>query len=180
MNRLSENIGKRNLRMKLKNFVRQKSLQNFKLAKSAVIVFDTDIENCFQPVKDFSKYLSSQEIKSRVFGYVPQKEIPDNMTLWKNFDYFTTKDINWFGKPKGPVSEKYYGLKPDILFVFSLNPNLSIDYLTQLSEAKFKVGCYEEEKRDLDLMINPGKSNCEIGFFIEQVKHYLNILRPIN
>jgi hypothetical protein len=178
MSQFSQNFGKRILRKRLKNAVRNKNAQNFKSASSATILFDALIPNSFSVVKDFSKYLKENEIKTKVIGYVAQKEVPQEMLLWANYEFITKKEINWFGKPTGPVAESYFASEPDILFVFSFTQNLSVDFLSQLSLAQFKVGCFTEDSNDYDLMINPPGGKCDLDFLTEQVKLYINMLNP--
>jgi len=178
MSQFSQNFGKSVLRKRMKNTMRNKTAQNFKSANSATIVFDALIPESFPVVKEFSKYLKENGIKTKIIGFVTQKEIPQEMLLWANFDFITKKELNWFGKPVGPVAEDYFTSEPDILFVFSFAQNLSLDFLSQLSLAKFKVGCFTEANNDYDLMINPPGGKCDLEFLPEQVKLYINMLNP--
>jgi len=180
MNKVIEKIGYRVLRNRAKKVARDKSVQNFDTAKSAVILFDTSLKNCFPPIKEFSKFLKDKGIKTAVFGYVPQKETPQEMLLWANFEFINRKDVNWFGSPKGEVVEHYLNKIPDMLFVISFRQMLPLEYLVWLSQAKFKIGCFTEDENDLDLMINPAGIACETDYFIEQVKHYIKLLNPKN
>lgn len=166
------------LRKGLKSISRDKEVQTFSSATTAAIVFDALIPDSFSIVKEFTKYLKEHNVKTKVIGFVAQKEVPQEMLLWANFDFITKKDINWYGKPGGPVAESYYESKPDILFVFSFTKSLSVDYLSQLSKARFKVGCFTEDPNDFDLMINPPGGKCELEFLTEQMKHYINMLNP--
>jgi hypothetical protein len=178
MSQFSQNIGKRILKKRFKHVSRDKCALNFDTANSAIILFDTRVNNCFPPIKEFVKFLKENNIKTKVYGYLSQKEIPDEMSLRANYEFITKNDTSWFGSPKGDVSEKYFKSTPDLLFVISFTENLSIEYLAQLSRARFKIGCYTENENDLDFMINPSNKECEVGFFIEQVKHYVKLLNP--
>lgn len=178
MSQFSQNIGNRMLRKRFKNTKRNKTAHNFKSASSATIIFDVLIPDSFTVVKDFSKYLKENGISTKVIGFVAQNEIPQEMLLWANFEFITKKEINWYGKPGGPVAESHFNSEPDILFVFSFARSLSIDFLSQLSKARFKVGCFTEDSNDYDLMINPPGSKCDLEFLTEQVKLYINMLNP--
>lgn len=178
MSQFSQNIGIRMLRKSLKRTSRNKTAHNFKSASTATILFDALIPESFSVVKDFSRYLKENSIKTKVIGFVAQKEVPQEMLLWANFDFITKKDLNWYGKPGGPVSEEYFASESDILFVFSFTQNISLDFLSQLSLAKFKVGCFTEANNDYDLMINPPGGKCDMEFLTEQVKLYINMLNP--
>lgn len=179
MSQLSDYIGKNVLKRRLKKVERDKSVQNFETAGSAVILFDTGLPDCFPPIKDFTKFLKQQGIATTVFGYVAEKEIPQEMTLWSGFEFITRTDVNWYGAPRGEKAELYFSKNPDMLFVISFESNLTVEFLSKLSTAKFKIGCYaEDDQCDLDLMINPANKDCEVSYFLEQVKHYITLLKP--
>lgn len=178
MSQISYNIGRKLLKKRSKNLKRDKSLQTFETAKQAIIIFDALLPNCMPPIKEFTKFLSENNISSSVIGYVSQKEVPQEMLLWANYDFINKKDLNWYHKPVGQIANVFYAEEPDMLFSLNNNGLLPVEFLAQLSKAKFKVGCYTEEPNDYDLMINPSDNNCDIGFFIDQVKHYIQILNP--
>jgi len=177
MNGIRAKIGKNILRRKARELKRHTIVQNFQTAKHAAIVFNTSVPNAFPEVKVFRKKLAEIGISCEVFGYVNQKEVPDDMLLWEKFSYITRKDLNWYYKPSGEVADRYFSLRPDILFDLTFDQSLPIRFLVYLSNAKFKVGCFTEDENDYDLMINQGKK-CEIRYLIEQFQHYINILQP--
>lgn len=178
MGTISENLGRKVLKKRVKKLTRNKAAQNFKSAGSAVIVFDALLKDSFPAIKDFTKFLNSEGIKTSVIGYCHQKAVPQEMLLWANFEFITKKDVNWLGRPSNDVADKYFREEPDMLFVLSFKNHLSIEYLVQLSKAKFKVGCFTEENNDLDLMINPPAGKCDVVYFLEQVKHYITVINP--
>ncbi|MFC2090881.1 DUF6913 domain-containing protein [Bacteroidota bacterium] len=180
MSRLSNYIGYQVIKRRKKNIQRDKGVQNFDTANSAVIVFDTEIPDSCRKIKEFVKFLKSNDIKTGVIGLVAQKETPEDLLEWQNFKFLTKRDITFYGKPKKDVLENFFNLEPELLFVISFKHNITIEFLTQLSKAKFKVGCFKEEENDLDLMIKPLEPECKVGFFLDQVKHYVKILTPSN
>ncbi|HKK61432.1 MAG TPA: hypothetical protein VJ951_02660 [Bacteroidales bacterium] len=180
MNKLTQNFGKRMLRKRAKALIRDKSVQNFETANSAVIVFDVQMSESFNAIKEFGKYLESKKIKTSVIGFSSEKEPPEKLLLWPNVDIITKKDINWHGKPKNDAAIEFFNKVPDILFVLCTETLLPIEYLVQLSKAKFKVGFFTEEENDYDLMINPVDNKEDAGYFIEQIKIYINMLNPSN
>jgi hypothetical protein len=178
MNKLSENIGYRILNKRFKKLSRDKSVQDFESASYAIIIFDTLLPDSLNPIKEFTSFLHQFEIRTTILGLVAQKETPQEMLLWSNVEFINQKDTNWHGGPKGAIANSFFSKEPDLLFVINFKENLTIEYLTQLSRAKFKVGCYTENQNDLDFMINPAKSQCDVNYFIEQVKHYIELLNP--
>ncbi len=177
MAKLKESIGKKILKRKKKGVERNKQVHNFETAKSAVILFDTSNPESFKVIKDFRKFLEEKNINCSVFGYVNQKEIPQELLFWKNYAFITRKDLNWYMKPSGEAVEAFHATEPDLLFDFTLDLSLELQFLVQLSTAQFKVGCFTDEENDYDLMISLTE-NREVAFLAEQFKIYIAMLTP--
>jgi hypothetical protein len=90
-----EGIGKRVLKRKKKNVAREVKVHNFNTARSVVLLFDTSETGAFQVIKDFRKFIEGKGITSWAFGYVNQKEIPEEMLFWKNYSFITRKNLTW-------------------------------------------------------------------------------------
>ncbi|MCD4711376.1 MAG: hypothetical protein K8R52_11065 [Bacteroidales bacterium] len=175
---LRENIGRRVLKKKTRSFQRETRVHNFKTAESAVILFDAEMPNAFQIIKEFRGFLKEEGIRCTVFGYINQKEIPQEMLFWKDFHVITKSDLSWYMQPGGETVELYKRENPDILMDFTVNQRLEIQFLVQLSPARFKIGCYTEEKNDYDLMINLSEQD-DMAYLSEQIRHYVSILNPV-
>lgn len=175
---LRENIGRRILKKKARSIQRETRVHNFKTAESVVILFDAEMPNAFQIIKEFRGFLKEEGIGCTVFGYINQKEIPQEMLFWKDFHVITKSDLNWYLQPGGEVVELYKRENPDILMDFTINQQLEIQFLVQLSPARFKIGCYTEEKNDYDLMINLSEQD-DMAYLSEQIRHYVSILNPV-
>ncbi|MEA3462681.1 MAG: hypothetical protein U9R49_12420, partial [Bacteroidota bacterium] len=152
-------------------------VHNFDTAKSAVIIFDAQIKNGFHIVKEFRGFLKDNEINCSVFAYMNQKEIPKDMVFWKGYHIITRRNLNWYMQPVGEDVEQFKQEEPDILFDFSIEPLIELQFLVQLSSARFKIGCFTEEKNDYDLMINLSEQN-DMAYLSEQIKHYVGMLNP--
>jgi len=176
---LREIVGRRVLKNKLKGFQRETSVHNFKNSKSAVLLFDAEIPNAFHIIKEFHGFLKEQRIQCAVFGYINQKEIPQEMLFWKDFHVITKSNLTWYMQPVGEAVELFRLENPDLLIDFTFDQRLELQFLVQLSPARFKIGCYTEEKNDYDLMINlSGK--VDMAYLSEQIKHYVSMLNPVN
>lgn len=176
---LRENIGKQVLKKKKKAFQREVQVHNFKTAKSAVILFDTSEPDSFQVIKEFRKFIENNGIKCAAFGYVQQKEIPQEMLFWKNYSFITKSDLNWYMKPTGETVDSFYSKDPDIMVDFTRETPLELQFLVQLSTARFKIGMFTEQENDYDFMINLTERN-DISYLADQIKHYVSILNPSN
>ena len=176
---LRENIGWNILKRKLKAYSRDTVVHNFETAKSAVIVFDTSTPNAFPAIKEFREFVEKCGLKCNVYGYVPQKEVPQEMLFWKNFFFVTKSNLNWYLKPSGEAVDSFFNQDPDILVDFSQGLLLELQFLIQLSPARFKIGCYTEQKNDYDLMINLTEKD-DMAYLSEQIRHYVSMLNPVN
>ena len=176
---IREYIGLRVLSGKLKNFQRETRVHNFKTASTAVILFDAEAPGSFKVIKEFLDFLKKEGISSSVFGYVNQKEVPQEMLFWKDFYMITRKDLNWYLKPGGEMVDLFYSHDPDILIDFTRDLSLELQFLVQLSSAKFKIGNFTEQKNDYDLMIN-ATDHDDMAYISEQIRHYVSILNPVN
>lgn len=179
MVKLNERLGKEILKRKKRGVPREICVHNFKTAKSAIILFDTGDKQSFKVIKDFQKFLESEQIKVSTFGFVHQKEIPQELLFLKNYAFITRKDLNWYKKPSGEAVNAFYAADPDLLIDFTPNVPLELQFLVQLSTARFKAGRYTEQQNDYDLMISLKEHN-EIGFLAEQFKRYIAMLNPVN
>ena len=177
MAKLKEGIGKRILKRKKKGIQRNIHVHNFETAKSAVILFDTGNSASFKVIKEFKNFLEEKKIKCSVFGYVHQKEIPQELLFWKDYAFITRNDLNWYMKPSGEAVDAFNTADPDLLIDFTLDLPLELQFLVQLSSARFKIGCFTEEENDYDLMISLNE-NKNIGFLAEQFKIYIAMINP--
>ncbi len=158
---------------------RQVRVQNFHTATRVVILFDAGRPDTFQDIREFSQFISQKGIECHAFGYVPQKEIPDEMLFREHFEFITRKDLNWYRKPSGETAEKYFSLQPDMLVDFTSQEFLELQFLVQLSAAKFKIGAYTEMENDYDLMIKLTDVR-DTRYLADQIKHYVAMLNPSN
>jgi len=177
MARLRETIGKRVLKKKLKGFERQVHVHNFDTANSAVMLFDANDPLSFPLIKEFRKFVESKGIQCKSFGYVQQKEVPQEMLFQKSFSFITKDDLNWYHKPTGEAVDDFFSRNPDILFDLTMDVPLELQFLVNLSNAKFKISSYTEQENDYDLMIKLTDQN-DVGYLCEQIKHYVSMLNP--
>ncbi len=175
MTKLRENIGQRVLKRKKRNFEREIRVHNFETAVSAVLLFDTAETDAFSVIDEFRKFTEQKGIRCSAFGFVQQKEIPQEMLFRKNYSFITRNDLTWYMKPAGEAVEAFFSKDPDLLIDFTLDVPLELQFLVQLSSARFKVGCFTERENDYDLMINLTERN-DIGYLADQIKHYVSIL----
>ncbi|MEA1899137.1 MAG: hypothetical protein U9N53_15875 [Bacteroidota bacterium] len=162
----------------LKSRKRNKKVYNLSTARTIGLIFDGTNPKNFDGVYDFYKTLKERNINISILGYVQPKNIPDNFLIKKNIQFFTTKEVNWYFKPKNTEALKFADKKFDILINLDLNQEKVINYIVSISLARFKVGRFVKENNYNDLSIRLDKEPT-LEYYIQQVWHYLELInRP--
>lgn len=175
---IRRHIGLFFLNRKVRSIVRQRKIHNFTSARKAGIIFSCQSEEDFQAVKNFKKYLEEKRITTSVLGFINDKKIPDHFLLRTGFNFFCLKNLDLYYRPANQYIHDFILDDFNILFDFSLKDHFPVYYVSQLSPAEYKVGRLTG-REDFDLMIDV-KQNKHLDFFIEQVKHYLNLIELKN
>ena len=90
-----------------------------------------------------------------------------------NFPHFHKKELNWWLEPQGHLVDEFMERKFDVLINAYTGNNVPLEYISALSNAKYRIGIYGESKTHLsDFMIRLAEPN-DLQGFIDQVKHYI-------
>ena len=89
---------------------------NFEKIKTVGIVFDaTNVED-FDIVKRYVVYLREHLKKVKVIGFFSAREIPALTYSKLEYDFFTTKEVNWLGKPSSVVVKNFIDEEYDLRY----------------------------------------------------------------
>lgn len=171
-------IGLYTLNRKVRTIVRSRRIHNFNTAQKAGIIFSCHNEEDFKVMKDFKTYLEEKNITTSVLGFVNEKKIPDHFLLRTGFNFFCQKNLDVYFRPETSFINEFIIDRFNILFDFSITDQFPVYYISLLSPADYKIGRLTG-RNDLDLMIDI-KQNTGIQYFVEQVKHYLNLIELKN
>lgn len=164
------------LRRKTAKMKRQKTLFDFASAKHVGVLCSPQNEVGTEHLKTFLHYLSQKGIRYTVLGYFDGKKVPENFLYWKGMDFMTHQDLNFFFMPKGPLVDKFVNEPFDILINCNIANYFPVEYMSQLSTAKCKVGIMREGELNYDLMIDI-QNNRTIEYFLKNLEVYLANLR---
>ena len=164
------------LRRRIAKVKRQKMLFDFASAKYIGVLCSPQDEINTGHLKNFLHYLSQKGIKYSVFGYFDEKKIPDNFLYWKGIDFITRQDLNFFFIPQNPIIDKFINEPFDMLINCNIANYFPLEYMSQLSVAKCKVGVMHDDKSCYDLMIDI-KKNQTVEYFLKNLEIYLSNLR---
>lgn len=168
--------------LKAKSILRkiEKSVNERELISShspvATIAILQERRSPFDPknVKSLLDMLGVQEEQVTILEYVKNltREQKEEQLL------YSEKQLGWKGVFK-TKSLKDFEKKPfDILLSYYISKELSLNAMTALSQAKFKVGITSslEEINDLTIHVKKGQETV----FISELEKYLRILKVIN
>jgi hypothetical protein len=84
----------------------------------------------------------------------------------------TVNDLNWWGIPKPDKVGDFIDIEFDLLLCIALEPNFVVEYVTALSQAKFKIGSSPNDSNFFDLNIKIGE-NRDAMYLAKQQIFYL-------
>ncbi len=95
------------------------------------------------------------------------------------YDFFSTKELNWVGKPSSMVIQNFMNEEYDLLIDLNINDLFPLKYISALSKASFKVGKYNEKELDIyDMMIDSDNTKT-LKYFLRQVDVYITMLNKV-
>ncbi|MDD3877020.1 MAG: hypothetical protein PHT69_10390 [Bacteroidales bacterium] len=170
---LKDNLGYFFLKQELKKFSRKKKPMSFDQIKTVGILYVVPSEKDFHYINDFVKYLQQNNKTVKALGYTNTPYIPHYCFPKLTYDYFSSKEINWYGKPKSKFAEDFMKSDFDLLIDLSTKPIFTINYISYLSSAYFKTGILNDNNvQHFDLMLDI-KEDTDLNDFIHHIQHYL-------
>lgn len=167
---------------KLKHFDlesnRKRAVFNLKTANRITILFNATEPENIQKVNEFVKTISIGKKIVSAMGFVNEQNISFEHMSTLHFDYFSNKDLNWYGKPQGMVIDNFIKEDYDILIDLTLTKSYPLTYMAVASPAKFKVGRCRADISVFDLSIDITKDQ-SLDALIKEITHYLNRIEPI-
>lgn len=149
---------------------------NLEQIKTALLIYDATLSENDQLARKMAQFLKEEGVKTDALGFFNKKE--KKVVLPKdelNYHYFSPLDLNWLKIPKSNKVIDLKKKKVDLLIDLNLNNHFSLEFISTLSPAHFKVGAsgsYRDEVCDLTISME----NADMQNLIEQIKKYLSII----
>jgi hypothetical protein len=171
------NRGKSILRKKMSRMKRTRFRGNISKAKSIGIVWDASNPDEFTVLSQFHQKMHERNIEVTILGYFPGKYLPDRCTAIRYLTCLKDQDINFFYRPVSQEANSFICTRFDILIDINFSQLFTLQYISSLSMAGFKVGIFENgyEYLPYDLMMDL-KKNTDINTYLNQVVHYLEMI----
>ena len=152
---------------------------NFSEIKTVGILFDAANPEDFELIKRYVLYLREHRKRVKALGYFNTKQIPPMAYSKLEYDFFSTKELNWFGKPSSVVIQNFIDEDYDLLIDLNINDQFPLKYISALSKANFKVGKYNENEMEIyDMMIDSDNTKT-LKYFLRQVDTYIIMLNKV-
>jgi len=165
----------RSIRKEQKQLRRQRKISNLEQAKSIGVVYNASTENDYSRAAGLIRHLQAQGKMVKSLGFVSYKDLPHYLPAKLSFDYITLKDLNWYNKPNSKFIDDFKNYEFDILIDLNLSGNDSLRYVVTLSRAKFKIGLFNEEQKEIYDFMLEGIPQGKVSLYIKELLHYLEI-----
>ncbi|MBL4707650.1 MAG: hypothetical protein JKY48_04330 [Flavobacteriales bacterium] len=169
-------IARKYLARKAKRIKRQVRAANLSAAETALIVYDASDATTEKKARNYARFLKEEGIKADSIAFYKLKGKEDKRPEDElNYLYFDKKSINWMGFPKDTRVLKCIAKKYHLLIDLNFNNNFTLEVISSLSTANFKVGksgMYQDEVCDLTIAT---KDN-NLDYYLSQVSTYLKMI----
>jgi hypothetical protein len=143
----------------------------FREATTIGIVFTIEDRVKHELIKDFIHKLEHDGKKVQVMTFLPNKQ--ENHDFM--FDFFTMKDISFFGEITSYNTIKFADTPFDYLFCIDTESNKMIQYILARSKSKCRVGKFENgNEAYFEMMLDSTKNTKE---FIDGIYKYTTQLK---
>jgi hypothetical protein len=170
-------IGLSTLTNRMRKSKRKVFYSGFSQIKNIGIVWDASNTSDFLSLSRFHQKMHESNIEVKVLGYFSGKELPDQYTAIRYLTCLRRQELNFFYIPESNEANSFINTRFDILIDLNFNKIFTLNYITFLSVAAFKVGLYETESIDtpFDLMMDI-KNPVNTNNYLDQVIHYLEMI----
>ena len=171
---IKQKVGDFFFKKELKSNPRQREVHNLHSAQSIGILYDATEREDMLKVSEFVNALFQTKKDVKALGFVNLKELTHHHMPMLQFDFFFLKDLNWYYKPQNYIIKNFVEKDYDILINLCNSTCIPVKYLAGISQAKFKVGKYEEDIDLYDMMIDIKENT--LSALIKEVHHYLTVI----
>jgi hypothetical protein len=155
---------------------RQVRAHNLVDTNSALIVYDGSNKQRREAVIQLARFLKEERVKVETLAFYKRKGKEDKKPKDEaGYYYFDQKERNWLGFPMGGAVDSILSKEFDLLIDLNLESVFSLEVITTLAKASFKVGkaqTYCEKVCDMTI----ATKEQDIQYLIEQIKNYLQLI----
>ena len=139
------------------------------------IIFNASDYRVVDEVKSFVKSLTAEGKSVKAIGFVDLTKATEQPMTTLRFDFFTSKDLDFFFVPKAMVCSNFMEAEFDVLIELNYDNDLPINYLASCSKAFIKAGSNISGTTNYDLRIELNKKESP-KYVLEQIIRYLKMM----
>ncbi len=136
---------------------RQKCITSLSRAKNVALLCEITDEDSYKDIFRIFARLQEEGHNVKLVGYVNEKEVPFYCLPQLSAEYFSKKNLNWYGKPNVEPIEDVINMEYDMLIDFNYRQHAAIQSMLALTHAKFVVGREKAYQNYYDLFIDAAK-----------------------
>ena len=162
--------------LKKRKIFREKEIVSLEQAKTMGIICQITDENSYKEIYDLFSKLHSPKRTVWLIGYINERNVPYYCLQQLSADYFSKKQLNWYGKPDFVQLNDFINKDFDILIDFSQNDLPPLQYILSASKSKLIVGANEYAKTLYDVYIINDNTQPDHLKLLKIVHNYLQKL----
>lgn len=157
-------------------YPRNRTIMNIESANTIGILYCADNPVEVELMKAHIHNLRDMKKEVKSLGFLSVREVPLGLNGSVKHQYFSLKELNWYGKPSSQFIQSFVNEPFDILFDFGTPTRLPILFIASMSKAKCKVGRYSEKYAELyDVMIEADDTK-KLTYVIATTHDYMMLL----
>lgn len=169
-----EKMRLRFLKYKTKSFLRKNNSVRaslpYKQALNVGVIFTIDDKAKHAEVKDFIKRLQHDGKRVTVMTFLPR----DKFNYEFMFEFFTTKDVSFWGNITSVVANRFADQEFDLLYYLDHEPNPLLMNLIARSKARCRIGQFWENREPFFEMMIENKG--DVKSLIDAMYRYTRAL----
>jgi len=151
---------------------RKKKLTSLEDAQTIGFICQITDENSYKEIYALFSELQSHNKTVWLMGYIDKKEVPYFCLPQLSADYFSKKNLNWYGKPDFVQLNDFLDKDFDMLIDFSRNNLPPLRYILSTTNAKLLIGTNEYTQDLYDIFIHDD-TKFDYHKFLEIIQNYL-------
>lgn len=148
---IKEKIARRKLSKIIQTVERSPVFPNINKVKTIGVIWQPTQKEAFQFMKSF---FNREQVIFRGFCVFEAITNPH-----QDANTLTVQDLDFWGLPKKDKVDEFINIRFEVLFNIALEDNLVLDYITALSQARFKIGSSQNVINYFDMNINIGENH---------------------
>ena len=154
---------------------RVKTIVSLEQTRTMGIICQITDETSYKEIHTLFSKIQSHKRSVWLMGYVDERRVPYYCLDQLSADYFSRKNLNWYGKPDFVQLKDFINKDFDMLIDFSRNDLSPLRYILSSAKAKLIIGSNEHAQDLYDIYIKD-ETDFDHLKFLKIIHNYLHKL----